>query len=83
MRKLILTDPAKADLAGLDRATRLRIAAALQRLVLTNAGNIKKLQGIEPPEYRLRVGDFRVRFSYPGTDTVRVNRVKNRKDTYR
>jgi len=23
--------------------------------VLTNAGNIRKLQGIDPPEYRLRV----------------------------
>lgn len=83
MKKLVLTDQAKADLAGLDRATRLRIAAALQRLVQNNAGNIKKLQGIEPPEFRLRVGDWRVRFSYPDADTVRVNRVQNRKDAYR
>ena len=83
MKKLVLTDQAKADLAGLDRATRLRIAAALQRLVQTNVGNIKKLQGIEPPEYRLRVGDYRVRFSYPDADTVRVNRVQNRKEAYR
>ena len=83
MRKLVLADQAKADLAGLDRATRLRIAAALQRLVQTSAGNIKKLQGIDPPEYRLRVGDWRVRFSYPDADTVRVNRVQNRKDAYR
>ena len=41
MRKLVLTDQAKIDLDRLDRATRLRVAAALQRLVLTNAGNIK------------------------------------------
>jgi len=83
VRKFVLTDQAKADLGTLDRATRLRIAAALQRLVLTNAGNIKKLQGIDPPEFRLRVGDWRVRFSYPDADTVRVNRVQNRKDAYR
>ena len=83
MKKLVLTDQAQADLAALDRATRLRIAAALQRLVLTNAGNIKKLQGIDPPEYRLRTGDWRVRFSYPDSDTVRVNRIQNRKDAYR
>lgn len=83
MRKLVLTDQAKADLAGLDRATRLRIAAALQCLVQSNAGNIKKLQGIDPPEYRLRVGDWRVRFSYPDASTVRVNRIQNRKDAYR
>ena len=61
----------------------MRVAAALQRLVQTNTGNIKKLQGIEPPEYRLRVGDWRVRFSYPDADTVRVNRVQNRKEAYR
>lgn len=83
MRKLVLTDQAKSDLAGLDRATRLRIAAAIQRLVQTNTGNIKKLQGIDPPEYRLRAGDWRVRFSYPDPETVRINRVQNRKDAYR
>ncbi|MBL8227536.1 MAG: hypothetical protein JNL98_03630 [Bryobacterales bacterium] len=49
MRNLVLTDQAKADLAGLDRASRLRIAAAIQRLVQDSAGNIKKLQGIDPP----------------------------------
>ena len=83
MKTLVLADQAKIDLKGLDRAIRLRIAAALQRLVLTNAGNIKKLQGIDPPEYRLRVGDYRVRFSYPDAGTVRVNRVQNRKEAYR
>jgi mRNA-degrading endonuclease RelE of RelBE toxin-antitoxin system len=83
LKKLVFTDQAKADLAGLDRATRLRIAAALQRLVQNNAGNVKKLQGIDPPEYRLRTGDWRVRLSYPEPETVRVNRVLNRKDAYR
>jgi mRNA interferase RelE/StbE len=83
VKKLVFTGQAKADLAGLDRATRLRVAASLQRLVLTNAGNIKKLQEIEPPEYRLRTGDWRIRFSYPDSDTVRINRVQNRKDAYR
>lgn len=83
MRKLVLTDHAKADLAGLDSPTRLRIAAAIQRLAQNGAGDIKKLQGVDPPEYRLRVGDFRVRFSYPDFETVRVNRVRNRKEAYR
>ena len=57
MKKLVLTDRAKADLAALDRATRFRVAAAIQRLLLTNTGDIKKLQGIDPPEYRLRTGE--------------------------
>lgn len=83
MKKLVLAGQAKIDLGHLDRPTRLRVASALQRLVLTNAGNIRKLRGIDPPEYRLRVGDFRIRFSCPDADTVRVNRVQNRKDAYR
>ena len=65
MKVLILADQAKADLGRLDRATRLRVTAAIQRMADTGAGNIKELQGIDPPEYRLRVDDFRVRFSQP------------------
>jgi mRNA-degrading endonuclease RelE of RelBE toxin-antitoxin system len=44
---------------------------------------VTKLQGIEAPEYRFRVGDWRVRFSYPDSGTVRVNRVLNRREVYR
>lgn len=83
MRILLLSDQAKADLKTLDRATGLRIAAAIQRLVVAGAGDIKKLQGIDPPEYRLRVGEWRVRFSYPDSNAVPINRVQNRKDSYR
>ena len=83
MKKLVLADQAKIDLGHLDRPTRLRVAAAIERLVFTSAGNIKKLQGVNPPEYRLRVGDFRVRFSYPDLATVRIHRIQNRKDAYR
>ena len=83
MRKLVLTEQAEIDLDRLDRATRLRVAAAIQRLIVTNTGNIKKLHGIDPPEYRLRVGDWRVRFSQPDSDTVCINRVQDRKVAYR
>jgi mRNA-degrading endonuclease RelE of RelBE toxin-antitoxin system len=83
VKKLIFTDQARADLHSLDRTTRLRILAAIQRLVSSGVGNVRKLQGIDPPEYRLRVGDFRVRFSQPDGETVRINRVQNRREVYR
>ena len=67
--------PSQGRSGRLDRATRLRVAAAVQRLVLTNAGNLEKLKGVDPPEYRLRAEDWRVRFSYSDTDTVSINRV--------
>lgn len=44
VRKLVLTDQAKADLAGLDRATRLRIAAAIQRTTPISRDSQNELQ---------------------------------------
>jgi mRNA-degrading endonuclease RelE of RelBE toxin-antitoxin system len=43
---------------------------------------LKKLQGIVPREYRLRVGDYRVRFHQQG-ETIRVLRVRNRREACR
>jgi mRNA-degrading endonuclease RelE of RelBE toxin-antitoxin system len=43
---------------------------------------MKKLQGIDPPEFRLRVGDYRVRFHNDG-ETVTVLCVRNRREAYR
>jgi hypothetical protein len=69
-------------LAALDRAVALRIIAAIQRFAATGAGNVQGLRGIHPPEFRLRVGDWRVRFHDRG-DLIDVLRVRNRKDAYR
>lgn len=35
---------------------------ALRRYAATGYGDVTRLVGYEPPEYRLRVGDWRVRF---------------------
>src|SRR5258708_5010717 len=43
---------------------RRRVVAALERLAETNYGDTRQLTGIDPPEWRLRVGDYRVRFRY-------------------
>lgn len=43
---------------------------------------MKRLQGIDPPEFRLRVGDYGVRFHKDG-ETVTVLRVRNRREAYR
>jgi ParE toxin of type II toxin-antitoxin system, parDE len=40
---------------------------------------VNKLQGIDPPEYRLRVGDYRARFKLDG-ETIRILRVRNRRE---
>jgi mRNA-degrading endonuclease RelE of RelBE toxin-antitoxin system len=76
------TGTALEDLATLDKSIARRIKQAVERFALIGSGNVKKLQDIDPPEYRLRVGDHRVRFALEGA-TVIVLRVRDRKDAYR
>jgi mRNA interferase RelE/StbE len=73
---------ALGDLAGLDKGIARRIKQAAERFAATGAGDVKRLRGIDPPEYRLRVGDYRVRFR-ADDETIRVLRVRNRREAYR
>jgi mRNA-degrading endonuclease RelE of RelBE toxin-antitoxin system len=70
------------DMAALDKGTARRIQKTAERFAETGAGNVKKLQGIDPPEFRLRVGNFRVRF-HCTADTLTILRVRDRKEAYR
>jgi len=82
VRQVEWTEPSLEDLAALDKTVAQRLKRAVERFGETGAGNVKKLQGIDPPEYRLRVGDWRVRF-HQDHETVRVLRVRNRREAYR
>ena len=59
-----------------------RISGAISRFAATGAGNVQGLRGIHPPEFRLRVGDWPVRFHGHG-DWIEILRVRNRKEAYR
>jgi hypothetical protein len=48
-------------MAALDKGVARRVKRAVERFADTGAGSVKRLQGIDPPENRLRVGDYRVR----------------------
>jgi mRNA-degrading endonuclease RelE of RelBE toxin-antitoxin system len=76
------TEPALRDMAGLDRNIVRRVKQAVERFADSGAGDVKRLQGIDPPEYRLRVGDYRVRFCSDGP-MIQVLRVRNRREAYR
>lgn len=82
MREVEWTDASLEDLAALDRGIARRVKQAVERFSETGAGNVKRLQGVDPPEYRLRVGDYRVRF-HLDDETVRIIRVRNRREAYR
>ncbi len=61
----------------------MKILTAIHRFAETGAGDVKKLQGNYPPEFRLRVGDYRVRFTEGDADNLCIHAVKDRKDAYR
>ena len=82
MREVEWTGTALEDMAALDKGIARRVKQAVERFADTGAGNVKRLQGIDPPEYRLRVGDYRVRF-HLDDETVQVLRVRNRREAYR
>jgi mRNA-degrading endonuclease RelE of RelBE toxin-antitoxin system len=73
------TETALEHMAALDKGI---VRQAVERFADTGVGNVKRLQGIDPPEYRLRVGDYRVRF-HQEQETLRILRVRNRREAYR
>ena len=79
---MIWSPEARAQLRAIDRITALRILHAITQYLDTGQGDVKRLQDIEPAEFRLRVGDYRVRFRDHG-DSIHVLRVKHRREAYR
>ncbi len=61
---------ARKDLAGIDGKLRRRVVGAVERFALEGHGDVKKLKGEEG--YRLRVGDWRVRFELTAKGQLRV-----------
>jgi mRNA-degrading endonuclease RelE of RelBE toxin-antitoxin system len=60
----------------------MRILEGLARFLFTEDGDIKLLKGSDPGEYRLRVGDYRIRFHDLG-DTLQILSVRHRREAYR
>ncbi len=83
MRKRIEWTPqARADARRIDRQTALGLLEDLADYVLTGHGDVERLTDVDPPELRLRLGDFRVRF-YDLGDRLVILRVLNRREAYR
>jgi mRNA-degrading endonuclease RelE of RelBE toxin-antitoxin system len=81
-KRLAFTDQAKADLLAVDQQTALRILKTIARFACAEEGNFKRLQGVDPPLYRLRAQDHRVLFRDLG-DSVEITRIRNRREAYR
>jgi len=81
VKRIVWTEPAKADVRRLDKPTAMRILAALHRFADSGEGDVKALQGRE--ELRLRIGDYRLFFVCPTADTIEIRRVLHRREAYR
>jgi len=68
------------DLRDLDPQHRKRVFAKIEELADNLAGDVKRLTNFTP-EYRLRVGDYRVLFEVDA-DRVIIYRIKHRRDAY-
>ena len=72
----------RADVRRVDRSTAMRIFTAIHRLAETGEGDVRFLKG-QSGELRLRVGDYRVRFTEERGDTLRIHSVRHRSEAYR
>jgi mRNA interferase RelE/StbE len=79
--EVVFKPRALKDLKALPAAESHRIVTKAEALEHDLAGDVKKLTGFTP-EYRLRVGNYRVLFEVEGAQVV-VYRVRHRKDAYK
>lgn len=66
------TPRALKDLRKLDGSIRSRVVASVERYAQSGEGDVLQLTDIDPPEYRLRVGDWRVRFHRDSTRAILI-----------
>ena len=69
------------DLKGIDITVARRVAEKIQMLKHDLAGDVKRLTA-STPEFRLRIGDYRVLFEIEGTRVI-IYRIRHRKDAYK
>ncbi|HEY0794775.1 MAG TPA: hypothetical protein VGD64_03235, partial [Acidisarcina sp.] len=81
-KKIAWTEQGKADLRAIDQVAAIRILHTISRYLAIGEGDVKRLQDVEPPEFRLRSGDYRVRF-HGLSASILVLAVKHRREAYR
>lgn len=73
---------ARRDLARLASSDAVTVLEAIDAFAERGVGDVLKLQGRNPPEWRLRVGRYRVLFRRE-VSGITIFAVRDRKDAYR
>jgi mRNA interferase RelE/StbE len=81
VKRIVWTDPAKADVRSLSKPDAMHVLSALHRFAESGTGDVKALQGRD--ELRLRIGDYPLFFVSADSDTIEVRRVHHRSEAYR
>ncbi len=82
-KRVAFTEQAKAELRAIPQPVAIQILRTLARFLESEEGNVRRLQGVDPPLYRLRTQDHRVFFRDLGGDLIEVTRVRNRREACR
>ena len=85
---IVLAPEAVEDFKALRANVRADIRTALETHLRhepekPSRSRIKRLRGLRQPQYRLRVGDWRVTFRHCGDNTVEIMSVLHRREAYR
>lgn len=83
-REILLTPQAQKDLRQLPRDRAEPVIAALKRFARSNQGDVKATKDRLSVGYRLRVGEYRVRFHFDNAaNTLIVTAVSMRSGAYK
>jgi mRNA-degrading endonuclease RelE of RelBE toxin-antitoxin system len=89
VKRIVFSEQAKADIRAIPQPIAMNILTAIHCLAETDAGRVRTLKG-RSGERRLRVGDYRVRFTEEapaegagGQTALHIYSVRNRREAYR
>ncbi len=82
-KRVTFTSQARAELRAIPQAIPIQILRTLARYLESEEGNVRRLQDVDLPLYRLRTQDHRVIFRDLGGDLIEVTRIRNRREAYR
>ena len=82
MKRVFFRPQAMRELQRLEKRDRELIEQAIERFAEKGIGDVKMLAGAER-QYRLRAGDWRIRFLAEPADIIRILHIRHRREAYR
>jgi len=79
---IVSTARFEKDFRRLNRQTQERVLATLDNLQQVPYASARKLTGVKIGQYRIRVGDYRIRYDIEGTEVI-LYRVRHRREVYK